>query len=506
MRIAVFFLLVCTCFFPLQAVTTNSLISDHTVLQQGVPIPVWGTGRNGETVRVEFAGQVISTLVKNGKWALALKPVVAGGPFTMKVTGDQVLEIKDVLVGEVWVCSGQSNMERQLGPRPPQKPIFEWEKERDAANYPQIREYKVPITISDTAITDIHSSWVVCEPSSVKDFSAVAYFFARDLHRALNVPVGIIFTAVGGTPAEFWTSRATLEVNPDYLPIVLAYDKSLNKYPYLLADYKTKESSLLEKFKVDSAQAVLDKKPLPIKPSEPKNPLTQRHVSCFYNAMIEPLLPFAIKGVIWYQGESNNNRPRQYQTLFPAMIAEWRKNWNLGDFPFLFVQIAPYKSMSPEIREAQLISLKKTSNTAMVVTTDCGDANDIHPTFKQPVGYRLSLAARALAYKQKLEFSGPIYQSCKIKGKKMVISFTHTGKGLMAKGGDLKGFTIAGSDKVFKSATARIQGKTVVVFSDSISSPVAVRYGWENVPDINLFNKADLPASPFRTDLDSDKY
>jgi sialate O-acetylesterase len=221
-----------------------------------------------------------------------------------------------------------------------------------------------------------------------------------------------------------------------------------------------------------------------------------------YNAMIAPLLPYAIRGVIWYQGEANVGRERQYRSLFPALIADWRRAWGEGDFPFLFVQIAPFSGNTPEIREAQLLTLEHTTNTAMAVTIDCGDANDIHPAHKQPMGARLSLAARALAYGEKIEYSGPIFASMKIDGANAILSFTHLGGGLVAKDGELKGFTIAGADKVFHLAQAKIVGKTVVVSSPEVSQPVAVRYGWANVPEGNLFNRAGLPASPFRTDVD----
>jgi sialate O-acetylesterase len=218
--------------------------------------------------------------------------------------------------------------------------------------------------------------------------------------------------------------------------------------------------------------------------------------------MIAPLLPYAIRGVIWYQGESNVGRERQYRTLFPAMIADWRRAWGEGNFPFLFVQIAPHRDMTPEIREAQLLSWQNTKNTAMAVTIDCGDANDIHPAHKQPVGARLALAARALAHGEKLEYSGPVFESMKIKGTNAILYFTHPGGGLVAKDGPLKGFTIAGADKVFHQAQAEIRGQTVVVSSEVVPQPVAVRYGWARVPEGNLYNRAGLPASPFRTDVD----
>jgi sialate O-acetylesterase len=221
-----------------------------------------------------------------------------------------------------------------------------------------------------------------------------------------------------------------------------------------------------------------------------------------YNGMITPLLPYAMRGVIWYQGESNVGRDRQYRTLFPALIADWRQAWGEGDFPFLFVQLAPFNGNTPELREAQLLTAQHTTNTAMAVTIDCGDANDIHPPHKQPIGARLALAARALAYGEKLEYSGPVFESMNIKGSNAVLRFTHIGGGLVAKDGPLQGFTAAGEDKVFHPAQAEISGKTIVVHSAAVSRPVAVRYGWANVPEGNLFNRAGLPASPFRSDVD----
>ncbi len=224
-------------------------------------------------------------------------------------------------------------------------------------------------------------------------------------------------------------------------------------------------------------------------------------VTVLYNGMINPLEPFAMRGVIWYQGESNNDRSKQYRTLFPLMIADWRHRWDEETFPFLFVQIAPYVDMGPEIREAQLLTLQKSPNTAMAVITDAGDANNIHPAHKQPVGARLALAARALAYGEHIEYSGPLFKKMEVKGDHAILYFTHVGKGLMAKGGELRGFVIAGADNKFVPAHAEIQGKTVVVTSDKVDKPVAVRYGWANVPDVNLYNKNGLPASPFRTDV-----
>ena len=282
------------------------------------------------------------------------------------------------------------------------------------------------------------------------------------------MPVGVISTSWGGTPAQSWTSPGGFAGHAE------------------LAGYEKQAQENLVKFS-DAA---------------PPKPLGPHTAGVLYNGMIAPVIPYAMNGVIWYQGESNAGKSKEYRTLFPAMIADWRAKWKLGDFSFLYVQIAPFKGQPPEIREAQFLTLGKTENTAMVVTTDYGNANDIHPKQKEPVGHRLSLAARALAYGEKIEYSGPLYESMNADGGKAIISFDHVGGGLVAEGGDLKGFTIAGADGNFVPAKAEIKGATVVVSADGVTDPKAVRYGWANVPEVNLFNKEGLPASPFRTDVD----
>jgi sialate O-acetylesterase len=620
----------------------NPLFQDNTVLQCGARVPVWGTGRDGEAVTVTFAGQRVATVAANGVWKIWLQPMKSSAvPQTLTVRGDTTCSITNVLVGEVWVAGGQSNMERQLGLRAGQKPITDWEREAAAANYPQIRQFYVPQAQSFTPQTTVEGSWSVCSPETVTNFTAVGYFFARDLFEARHVPIGIIHTSWGGTPAEAWTSEATLQKLPDFVE-PLAELKAFAADPEL-ARRKTqaKQAAWYEKVDPGSkpgaawsaaefdtagdwktmtlptywenagypdfdgifwfrrafelpenwdggdvelhlgavddndttwvngvqvgatmgwnlprvyrmpAQALKrganviavrvldtgaggglwggdDTMRLVFKAGGATNSvplegpwLCKQSVSLktvgwppadfsqspsapavLYNAMIAPLLPYAIRGVIWYQGEANVGRERQYRTLFPAMIADWRRAWGGGDFPFLFVQIAPYSGMTPEIREAQLLSWQRTKNTAMAVTIDCGDANDIHPAPKQPVGARLALAARVLAYGEKTEYSGPVFDSMKVEGANAILKFTHLGGGLVAKDGGLKGFMIAGVDRIFRPARAKIAGETVVLNAAELMQPVAVRYGWANVPEGNLFNHAGMPASPFRTDAD----
>ncbi|WNH09673.1 sialate O-acetylesterase [Thalassobellus suaedae] len=389
----------------IHAAVPNSLFSNHMVIQQKIKIPIWGHGSNGELVTIKFNGQQAQTTVENNCWEIVLNAMDAGGPYAMKIIGDTVITLSDIYIGEVWVCSGQSNMERKMSPHWKYKTITNYEKEKEAANHPLIRQYEVPEIRSDTLIEDAEGKWIVCSPSTVESFSAVAYFFARDLHNDLKVPIGILLSTIGGTQAKHWTSRSGLESNSHLLPLVQAYDSALKFYPIKLVEYNAQKENLFAQYKKDSSHARKKKRPLPRKPMPPQDPTTHRRISCYYNGMIAPLTKYPIKGALWYQGESDVDFALQYQILFPTLISDWRKNWNIGNFPFLYVQIAPFKKNIPELREAQLLTLQKTMNTAMVVTVDCGDENDIHPPYKQPIGYRLSLAARALAYNKNIAYS-----------------------------------------------------------------------------------------------------
>ncbi len=479
-------------------VQVNSLFSDNAVLQQGVRMPVWGTAANGEEVTVTIAGQIARTTARDGKWTAWLRPLKAGGPHTMKVQGPNTIEIRNILVGEVWVCSGQSNMHWTLanstgGP------------EAIAASAdPHLRLYSVPRQATPEPIPDANSSWQIAGPDTTSEFSAVGYFFGRDLRKALKVPVGLINTSLGATPAEAWTKRAALARIPQLKYLVDDYERMLRDYAKAIAVYDRQMAEYQPKAETARAEG---KRP-PAAPRKPVDPArSQRSPGGLYNAMIAPLIPYPIKGAIWYQGEANALRAREYRTLFPAMIRNWRTDWRLGDFPFLFVQLAPFAGRSrpdgdtwPELREAQLLTAKNTRKTAMVVITDYGDAADVHPKAKEPVGARLALAARAVAYGQKTDYSGPVYEDMKVRGKEIVLSFNGAAGGLVARGGDLRGFQIAGADRRFVNARARIEGNTVVVSSPEAPAPVAVRYGWSDCPYLNLFDRAGLPASPFRTD------
>jgi sialate O-acetylesterase len=447
-------------------VKPHPLFSDGMVLQHlsgrgaSEHAPVWGTADPGEKVDVvlDYGAKSIGTSATagpDGKWKTTLAATQAGGPYTLTLTGKNTVTIKDVYVGEVWVCSGQSNMEQSLS---------NTDKGKEAvanSKNPRIRLFHVARKISAEPVQEVNAKWQECGPGAVDRFSAAGYYFGRDLEKALNKPVGLIESDWGGTPAQAWTPRAFLENNPDLKGLV---PKTFNG-------------------KAANQGTVL------------------------YNGMIAPLQPYAIKGVIWYQGESNAGAAYQYRTLFPAMIRGWRETWGQGDFPFLFVQLAPFEAnwdksgvTWAELREAQLLTSQNVKNTGMAVITDVGDLKDIHPRKKGPVGARLALAARALAYGEKLTYSGPLYNGLKVEGNKVVLSFKHVGKGLEARGGELKGFTVAGPDKKFHPAHAEIKGDQVVVWSDAVERPAAVRYGWANFPEVNLFNKEGLPATPFRTD------
>ncbi|MHB1033872.1 MAG: sialate O-acetylesterase [Pirellulales bacterium] len=433
----------------LAEVKPHALFCDGMVLQRDLPVPVWGTADDGEQVTVRFQGQEASATAKDGKWMVRLGKLQGGGPAEMTIQGKNTIQIKDVLVGEVWLCGGQSNMEMAVVSAADAKKVIA--ESADA----KIRLFTVPRRGSDKPESNVVGRWSPCGPDTVGGFSAVGYFFGRDLRKALDVPVGLISSNVGGTAAEQWTSREKLE-------------------------------------SIQELKGLLENK-----------------ASCkLYNAMIAPLAPYALRGAIWYQGESNAGRAYQYRVLFPAMIANWRELWGQGDFAFLCVQLAPFmpivqeptESAWAELREAQLLTALNFPKTGMAVITDVGDEKDIHPKQKAPVGARLALAARGIAYGEKLVYSGPVYKSLKVEGDRAVLSFDSVGDGLAAKGDTLTGFTVAGEDRKFVNAQARIDGQNVVVSSPQVAKPVAVRYGWANYPVCNLWNKDGLPATPFRTD------
>ncbi|HOE11045.1 MAG TPA: sialate O-acetylesterase [bacterium] len=475
-----------------------SVIGSNMVLQQGKSLPIWGWAASGEQVTVQFAKQKKSAIAdSDGHWRVDLKAVKAGGPHTMTISGKNTVTLDNILIGEVWVCSGQSNMQWSVAASDNSK------QEIAQANFPGIRLFTAERTVADTPQCNVKGSWVECSPATVGDFSAVGYFFGRNLHKDLGIPIGLINSSWGGTIAEAWTSDATLKADPDYSEIlkrgadlIETFKKDFDKYEKDYAAWK-------EQLK----QTVTKGVPLSEMPAPPKNPYRNpNRPSVLYNGMIAPLIPFAVQGAIWYQGESNATRAYQYRKLFSDMIRDWRKNWGSEDFSFLFVQLANFDQAGPancwaELREAQNMALSL-PKTGMAVTIDIGNPKDIHPRNKQEVGRRLALAAEGVTYGRDVVYSGPMYKSMVSEAGKIRVSFDHLDGGLICgDAGELKGFTIAGPDKQFVPAQAKIDGDTVVVWADGVANPVAVRYGWADNPDYcNLYNKAGLPASPFRTD------
>lgn len=625
-----------------------AVFSDNMVLQQQTQVPIWGQADKGKTVKVipswDGKAYTVSTDAQ-GNWKLDIPTPKAGGPYEISISDGKSIKLSNVMIGEVWICSGQSNMEMPLKGW---GKVQNFQQEIDNANYPNIRLYQVKKTISPIPLTTGESTmggWQNCSPQTVEEFSAVAYFFARELTQKLNVPVGVIDVTWGGTPAESWTSVEALQRMSDFAPQVsmiqkaqedmsgamAIYNRQIDEWEAqvrskdagydgkqpLWADIAYDDASwgtiqlpgLLEE-QVDPAfegfiwlRREIDlsdewlKRDLKIELNyidddditffngeeigrtygvanarhytvprnllrKGKNVLTIRlgdtggnsgvlgdpatlyatngkkkislagewkqHISIFnknevpqqpqsfqanqiystvlYNGMLHPLIPFEMKGVIWYQGEANADRAYQYRDLFPLMIRDWRNQWN-KNFPFYYVQLAsfmaradqPEESAWAELREAQTRTLEL-ENTGMAVTIDIGDANDIHPKNKQEVGRRLSLIALNRAYGKTNSYSGPLYSHMCMKNNEIELSFNYTEGQLIAKGGALKGFTIAGVDHKFYPATARIVDNKVIVSSEQVPYPVAVRYAWANNPECNLYNKAGLPASPFRTD------
>jgi sialate O-acetylesterase len=622
-------------------ITLPKIFGDNMVLQRNKPISVWGWATAGEKITVQFNQQQKSVKAdKTGKWQVMLSPENAGGPYQLTVKGRNTITLQDVLVGEVWICSGQSNMEMPIAGW---GKIDNYEQEIANANYPMIRHIKIPNMVSLAPMDDISSGeWKVANPANAREFSSTAYFFARELYRQLNVPIGLINTSWGGTQSEAWTSQQGFEQSEHFKSIAEAmkagdFEGKMKKHnEEMLANIKRAQGgldanvstsqwtgagfddsqwplmqlpgiweirgfpgldgvvwfrktieisaadavqpALLELGKIDDIDETyingvkvggIDKWDEPRHYTIPAGVLkTGQNIiavrvkddqggggiygdvadmkltignnsrslagdwrfriesiknnqinvmgpndfpGILFNAMINPLLPYTIRGAIWYQGEANADRAYEYRTAFPVMINDWRRQWKQGDFPFFFVQLATFGSANAnsnkgsnwaELREAQAMTLSL-PNTGMVVTTDIGNPKDIHPKNKQDVGKRLALAALHDVYQKTGEYTGPLYKSMKVVGSRVEISFDHTGTGWLVKDkyGYIKGFEIAGADKKFYFAKAMIDGDKIVVMSESVSQPVSVRYNWaDDASEGNLFNKELFPAAPFRTD------
>lgn len=636
---AIAFMLLWASVIPSEAnVKPARIFSSNMVLQQGQQNPVWGWADKGEKVTISFAGKTITTKAdKAGKWSAKLPSLDYGGPYEMTIKGKNTIQFDNILIGDVWICSGQSNMEWMVMNTNNAK------SEIASANYPNIRLFTVAKKVAQKPVEDLdNGEWVVCSPQTVPDFSAVGYFFGRYLNQELKVPVGLIHTSWGGTVAETWASAQTIENDPDFkdkLKELAGFD--VNKYreqkmaaiKAKLNEVPEKDAGLVNGVAVYADQAMDDANWANMDPTKvweennyppiegiawyrktvtltadqakqaneihlgmiddndmtwingvkvgstkgynqnrvytiPSNTLKagknviairvedtgggggmygdaaekylavgdkqisladpwkfkvseaqigslevgpNDYPTLLFNGMLNPIIPYGIKGAIWYQGESNAGRAKQYQRVFPDMIKDWRTHWNQGDFSFFFVSLANYMEASrqpgesdwAELREAQTKTLALT-NTGMALAIDLGEAGDIHPRNKQDVGKRLALSALKTTYGKNIVHSGPMYQSVKFDGNKAIITFTETGSGLVAKDkyGYLKSFSIAGADHKFVWARAFINsGNSVVVYSDEVKNPVAVRFGWANNPDdLNLYNKEGLPANPFRTD------
>ncbi|MEP6734154.1 MAG: sialate O-acetylesterase [Chryseolinea sp.] len=639
MKRSIIFLLATLCCASMAHCTVRlpKIITDHMVIQRNKPITIWGWADPNESVTVQFKTQSKKSKAgKDGKWKVVLQPETAGGPFQMTVKGANVITISDILIGEVWVCSGQSNMEFSVSS------TKNADVEIQQANYPDIRQFLVAKSVSSKPEEEVKGGdWKGCSPATAGEFTAVGYFFARDLYNTLKVPIGLINTSWGGTHSETWTSREAFENNAEFksmissMPVLdldaLAKERvasQVNKLKSLgmnvpaigtdqwkSVDYDDKKwptmslPGVWERKGLESVDGVVwFRKTISISSADAGKPATvelgpvddsddtyvngslvgsmknkynenrkynipasvlkegknviairvedtggdggvngedkdmkltmasgavvplsgdwtynvekieattsvgpNSYPTLLFNAMINPILHAGIAGVIWYQGESNAGRAYQYRTAFPLMIQDWRRHWNQGDVPFYFVQLASFNSANgdsehgstwAELREAQTMTLSL-PHTGMAVTTDIGEANDIHPRNKQDVGKRLAAVALHDAYAKDVVFSGPVYQSMKVEGDKVRIVFGSKGSGLMVKDkyGYLKGFELAGSDQKFHYAKAWIEGGDVVVSCEGVSTAVAVRYGWaDNPEDCNLFNKEGFPASPFRSD------
>ncbi|WP_339733538.1 sialate O-acetylesterase [uncultured Gimesia sp.] len=502
-------LLAVTC-LVLFCVTTKSqadvrlprIFGDHMVLQRELPIPVWGWADPGENVSVALGGDSVSTVADDkGKWMVKLPAQKAGDPVSLTVKGKNTVTLTDVLLGEVWLCSGQSNMEWTVSRS------NDFEKEQAAANYPKIRHIKIPKRPSGFPQDDVTAEWTVCSPDTVGGYTAAGYFFGRKLHKELDVPIGLVNSSWGGTRIEPWTPPCGFE----QVPALEAIFKQVELTNPANAAYKTTLSAYLKNLEVWAAKAEAGLKaetPLTPPPAYPTSiqPLTSHgSPTTLYNGMIHPLVPYAMRGAIWYQGESNHGEGMLYYEKMKALIGGWRDVWNQGEFPFLYVQIAPYHygsespSILPVFWEAQNKSLE-IPNTGQVVIHDIGNLKDIHPKNKQDVGARLALIALAKTYGQKdLVHSGPVFKSLKQEGAKLRVTFDHVGSGLVSRDGKpLNLFEIIGKETDFVPATAVIEGDSVVLSSPKVKQAVAMRFAWHKLAEPNLANKEGLPATPFR--------
>jgi sialate O-acetylesterase len=496
-----------------------NLFSDQMVLQRGKPLPVWGTAQPGEKVIVRLNNLSAKTKAdKSGRWMVQLKQQPAGGPYNMEIVGKKnTVLIKDVYIGEVWICSGQSNMDMTVA-----KEDRYWcgvqneAEEVAAANYPKIRVFDVDYTPNNQIQSDVTAKWEVCSPQTVGHFSAAAYFFARELYNKYEVPFGLITSAYGASTAETWISEKSLKTHSNIQYLLDNYQKKREKFNIDSAATMPAYREQLAKYNGDMAALkaaagdVTSGKKGPKAPRNPDPSQDQHNPYVCYNGMIAPLFPYAIRGAIWYQGESNGPSAKNYREIMETLMADWRDSFKQGNFPFLYVQLANYgKPMEKPVddnammtvREAQTQNLS-VENTAMIVAIENAgdDPTNIHPKNKQEIGYRLAIAAQAKAYGEDIEYSGPMYRSYQVEGQQIRLFFDHTREGMVAWCDKLTGFAICGADKQFYWANARFDGNTILVSSPLVPNPVAVRYCWGTNPPASLSNKDGLWTPNFRTD------
>jgi sialate O-acetylesterase len=477
------------------AVKPNPLISEGMVLQQGCQVSLWGKADAGEKVNVSFQGREAKTTAKDGAWSVELSDLTAGGPFEMTIRGENVVHLKEVYVGEVWLCAGQMNMDWPL------HLTADADKAVSEAKNRNLRLFQAHYAESAAPLDEAQGAWKECTPATAGDFSAAAYYFGRELQQRLGVPVGLIQATTSTSAAEGWTTRPALEKDPKTREIVQKYDAAEKEFAGRLDRF-------LDEYQAKVRKAFAEAQDLPAS-RLPENTVKElQRPGGLYNGIIAPLQPYALRGVAWYQGESDVRQPARYQALLAAVIDQWRSAWKQDDMPFLIVQLAPAgrpraeprDSAWAEIREGQRLVSRTLPFTALIVTADLGAAGDVHPPDKVPVGARLALAARALAYGEKVCHSGPVYDSFKAEKGVATVTFSGASGGLGPRGAPIRGFTVASEDRHFVKADAVICGDTVAVSSSGVSSPKAVRYGWADFPTGNLADAAGLPAAPFRTD------
>jgi sialate O-acetylesterase len=508
-------------------VTLAPLFSDHAVWQRDKPVPVWGRADAGEKIVAKFAGQSRQTTAgADGRWIVyfeAFPARVEGAELT--VTGKNILIVRDIVVGEVWLCSGQSNMEFTVGARQGWQAntrVNNAAAEIAAARWPLVRHVRIAARVADTpADTVATSGWALAAPETVGDFTAVGYFFARDLYQKLGVPIGLVNSSVGGTPVESWLSPVVVASNPAFGFVAERWRQNLAAFPanraayeaalaaWTAADAKAKAAAAVAgaktKPKTDGAKSYAAWSKKNPRPRAPRGPGDGWTPTGLFNGMINPLLPYAIRGALWYQGESNAERATEYRGLFSAMITAWRAHFGQGEFPFYWVSLANYQNSSDAtgltyaaLREAQTQTLVL-PNTGQALAIDVGNPDDIHPTNKQDVGRRLAMLAKNRVYGLTVDDTGPTFAAIVREGAALRVRFTHA-SGLIAHDKPVQSLEIAGADKIFHPATAQIERETLLVSAPKVREPVAVRYAWRNAPEANLYNGAGLPAVPFRSE------